>query len=310
MAGEQQLSEVVDDGAATQATTDEGAAEAPDNQAVEAKAREMGWVPETEFKGDPARWRPADEFVQRGEEVLPIVNARARRAEARVAELEKTVSGHADTVARMERMTEVALKQQRQQIESKFEAQKREAVRLGDETAYDNAEKAQTAALKEFDTESAKPEVEKPKPGQMPARDVATLTEWKADNTWFTADRRMTAAADDHFEAIQKEMPGASMADKLAEMRARVEAEFPTKFGRKPNGNGDGARVEGGSRVAGGGAPQRGKFARLPAEVKAQADKFIKDQGLFLEKGETAAKNLPQARERYAEIYLAEEAEA
>ncbi len=140
----------------------------------------------------------------------------------------------------------------------------------------------------------------------MPARDVATLNEWKAENTWFTTDRRMTAAADDYYEAIQKEMPGAPMADKLAEMRVRVEAEFPTKFGRKPNGNGDAPRVEGGQRVQGGGG--RSKFARIPAEAKSQGDKFIKQDGLFLAKGETKDNfNLAAARERYAAAFLEED---
>ncbi|HDA7234988.1 TPA: hypothetical protein O5T43_002567 [Staphylococcus aureus] len=46
------------------------------------------------------------------------------------------------------------------------------------------------------------------------------------------------------------------------------------------------------------------KFSKLPADAKAQADKFIKEDGLFLEKGETVEKNLSQARERYAAAYL------
>jgi hypothetical protein len=60
--------------------------------------------------------------------------------------------------------------------------------------------------------------------------------------------------------------------------------------------------VEGGSRLAGGSGGS--KFSKLPADAKTQCDKFIKDDGLFLEKGETVEKDLNKARERYAAAYL------
>jgi len=33
----------------------------------EAAAREQGWKPKEEFEGDEGKWRPAKEFVERGE---------------------------------------------------------------------------------------------------------------------------------------------------------------------------------------------------------------------------------------------------
>jgi hypothetical protein len=57
--------------------------------------------------------------------------------------------------------------------------------------------------------------------------------------------------------------------------------------------------------VAGGGSGS--KFSKLPADAKTQCDKFIKEDGLFLEKGETAEKDLAKARERYATAYLENE---
>ena len=46
---------------------------------VETRALAMGWQPKEQFKGDPSKWRPAEEYVQRGEELLPIVQASERR---------------------------------------------------------------------------------------------------------------------------------------------------------------------------------------------------------------------------------------
>jgi uncharacterized membrane protein YqaE (UPF0057 family) len=44
----------------------------PDQEVID-KATKMGWTPKTEFRGDPDKWRPADEFVERGENMLPFV---------------------------------------------------------------------------------------------------------------------------------------------------------------------------------------------------------------------------------------------
>ena len=33
----------------------------------ESQAREQGWKPKEEYEGDPNKWRPAKEFVERGE---------------------------------------------------------------------------------------------------------------------------------------------------------------------------------------------------------------------------------------------------
>ena len=33
----------------------------------ELEAREQGWKPQDEYEGDPNKWRPAKEFVERGE---------------------------------------------------------------------------------------------------------------------------------------------------------------------------------------------------------------------------------------------------
>src|SRR5215469_11122131 len=40
---------------------------------AEREARNLGWVGKDEFKGDPSKWRPAEEFLDRGKRILPIV---------------------------------------------------------------------------------------------------------------------------------------------------------------------------------------------------------------------------------------------
>jgi hypothetical protein len=53
-----------------------------------------------------------------------------------------------------------------------------------------------------------------------------------------------------------------------------------------------------------GGDSGRSSWSKLLADAQKQADTFIKEDGLFLEKGETVEKDLQKARERYAKMYL------
>src|SRR5690606_19433587 len=53
--------------------------EGPTQEEVEQQAREMGWRPADEFKGDPDKWVDAEEFVERGKHVLPILAQNNKR---------------------------------------------------------------------------------------------------------------------------------------------------------------------------------------------------------------------------------------
>lgn len=50
-----------------------------DSPEVETEARGMGWVPQDEFQGDKTRWISAEDFVERGKNILPIVQANSKR---------------------------------------------------------------------------------------------------------------------------------------------------------------------------------------------------------------------------------------
>jgi hypothetical protein len=120
----------------------------------------------------------------------------------------------------------------------------------------------------------------------------------------------MQAVANAHHGKLLKDKPGMTLEENLEETRKYVAKRYPEKFGKQEDvddeGEDDkparGSRVEGGSRVPGGGS--RSKYSQLPADAKTQCDKFIKEDGLFLEKGEDPAKDLAKARERYATQYL------
>lgn len=283
--------------------------------AIEKEARSMGWVPEGEWKGDPPRggFKSPEEFVQRGKEVLPIVNKRLTEENAKLKDsLEQVKREAADKIDNLSRMSKVALDRQRKQIEAEFETRKEAAVETGDKAAYKEADKAQKDALADFDKAIAEPEDDKGKKDkfEVPPSVKATVDGWVAENDWFKTDEEMNAVANARHGKLLKEKPGLSLAENLAEVRAYVAKRFPEKFADDEEADDDkprrGSPVEGGSRVNGGGVG-KSAWSKLPKDAQSQADRFIKEDGLFLEKGETVEKNLQQARERYAREYIGEQ---
>lgn len=309
-----------------QQQADQGEAQERDAPETIRLAKDMGWKDPAEWQGEPPKngFVSASEFVRRSEKILPIVNARARAAEERAskleAKLEQMERDHRDNLRRIERMSDVALKNQRQQIEAQYSERIEAAAKVGDTAAVAQARKDEKEALKAID-EKLEPSADEKKQAdlekaKLPAPVQAVVDAWKADNPWFKdeGDDEMSMVAMRHHMRLQKEKRGLTLAENLAEVTKYIRKRYPEEFSTGDEETGDegddpplrrGSRVEGGSRSGGGGGGGT-KFSKLPADAKAQADKFIKEDGLFLLKGETAEKNLAAARERYAAKFLEE----
>lgn len=268
-------------------------AERPDGpdaeqQQAETKARELGWVPKSEWRGDPEIWSDAATWMEKGDKLL---GSQLRKAEGRLAEItsaqERSEKEFAGRLERMERMHDAALERQRDQLESEFEEKIRKAAGMGDTDAVEAALKARKDSAKRLaDAENEEAETE----------DKADLSrdqsEWLTDNkAWYGKDKLMTRWANTFAEDLEEEMPAASEKDKLGEISNRMRERFPEKFGRKQTRS----RVEGGNRVFdNGNGDARGKmFAKLPPEAKEQ---FNRDVAKKLYKVED--------RESWAETYF------
>lgn len=306
---------------------DEQAEQEQDSPETVQLAKDMGWKSPEEWRGEPPKsgFVSASEYVRRSEKILPIVNARARKAEEEAAklrnELDTTRREHRDTIGRIERMSTVALEQQRSQIEARYAERIDAAAEVGDKAAVQQARKDEKEALKALDAKLEPTEAEKKtaatERAELPKAMQETIATWKADNAWFSDDPNdeMSGVANHYHSKLLREKKGLTLAENLAEVTKYIRKRYPEEFSAASDDEGDddgtprrkGSPVEGGgSRMNGGG--QRSLYSKLPADAKAQADKFIKDDGLFLQKGETVEKNLAQARERYAKEYLGDQA--
>jgi hypothetical protein len=288
------------------------------------KAKQIGWKAPSDWKGPPPKGKflKAKEYLERAETVIPIIRSENAKLKAELKDARDDLKNHKaameTTVANMAKMSKVALDRQRAQLEEKYSAAIDAATEVGDKETVRKLRDAERKDLKEFDTaaeEVKEAKTEKGKEtvnGSLPKDVQETIGHWIGENHWYSTDEEMQALANAHHGKLLKEKPGLTLVENLEETRKYVAKRYPEKFkqeepeddeneGEKPS---RGSRVEGGSRVAGGGGGSR--FSKLPADAKAQADKFIKEDGLFLEKGEDATKDIAKARERYAADYFGE----
>lgn len=256
-----------------------------DNSDVETRARAMGWVGKEEYRGPADNWRDASEFVKRGEEELPILRERNRDMARKLNEIEtrqrQSEEKYQQEIRRLDAMSTQALQRQREQLYASFEAQKLEAVRVGDEQRYQQLNRDQYQAVSEYDRgiESAKP-----KPTDTPRQPPPEVSEWVQQNAWFNSDPELNAVAQQAHMRLNETKPGLSLKENLAEVTSYVRSRYPEKFGRSDRPT---AVESGGGR--GTASAQRSKgVTELPADAKRQGEKFVKE-GLYKNIAEYAA---------------------
>ena len=252
---------------------------------TEDRARAMGWRPKEEFRGNPDQWRDADEFVRVSEEELPVLRERNRRLQEQVASDARAREAQADQISRMERMSALGLKRQREQIQEEYRQAKLEAVDIGDIQAYQNIEQQERQALGDFDEDLNS--VVEPKGGQdggnPPTVDQDKRQEtvdFVQRNPWFNSDPELHQTACAISNIVGDANPNMSLGDVLAETERRVKMMHPERFPAAP------ARRQRASPVEGGGgrraASQRTGHgvSKLPPEVRKQGQAFV-DEGLY-----------------------------
>ncbi|WP_299477013.1 hypothetical protein [uncultured Paracoccus sp.] len=254
---------------------------APAEPSVEDRARAMGWVDKDQFRGPPDRWRPAEDFVKRGEDELPILRENLHRATHKITQLERDYASRIDGI---QRATAIALQNQRAQIEAQYEQRMRDAVNYGDLNAYDALRNERVQAINQFDQHAvealSQPQQQmQPQTPTYAPEQVPVVQSWTKNNPWYGRDPEMSAVAYHYSTRIGQQNPQMSLQANLAEtekyMRQRYPEAFPTS---RPTASA--APVEaGGSRM--GASVQRGPgVASLDAAALALGRQFVKD-GLF-----------------------------
>lgn len=245
---------------------------------IEVKAKEMGWVPQEDFKGDPKNWRDADEFVSRGEEILPIVRKDNERLRSEVAQtrletarLKALVDAGQESMAELKKFHTEDTRRQVEKAQRDLRAGIKQAKADGNEDLEETLREELTevnAALKEAGQTRTKDTREEP---PQPVVDPALIS-WKAENPWFETDVKKTALTVAIAQELRADPKNAGLQGMDFYKRAAAGAD--EILNPRP-GRGHSKLEEGGGGVgaAGVGGPEGKTFRDLPSDARTVCDK-------------------------------------
>lgn len=181
----------------------------------ETQAREQGWRPKEEYDGDPAKWRPAKEFVERGE-----------------------LFGKIDTLGKELKETRKAMKMLQEHHAKVKETEFKRAV--------DELKSLQKRHLEEGNSDGylEATELLTDLKAEQKARDVVAQTtpnqphpsfvQWINDNKWYEKDPELREYADFIGHKYASNNPNLDPEDVLVYVAKQVKNQFKAKF-ENPN---------------------------------------------------------------------------
>lgn len=276
---------------------------------VEDQAKQLGWVPQDQFRGPAEAWVDAETFVRKGEEILPLVRANNKKlhtelaqTQQQVRELKQLVEAGTDSLKAFEEFHRDsltrALEQQRIELTKDLKAAREEGDVERELQVQDQLEENRTAR-KEATTKPVAPVVTKTQ--VEPSTDVdPEFLDWHKDNAWFGVDKKKTAFANGLAQSLRadpdnKDLTGRAFFDEVAK---QVEKAFPSEGDDRQFD-----KVGGAADTSPRGGRGRKTFDALPADARAACDRF----GERLVGEGRAYKTLADWRNQYAKDYFAGE---
>jgi hypothetical protein len=257
--------------------SDEMQEETGGQQDTEAQAREIGWLPQEEFKGPAEKWKPADAYLRDGETFIPYLRADRKRLLGTNRELNSRVSaleaGLRASNALVEELHNGATAEEKAELEGQIKTLRRQLAeaRQGGDIEAEIAIEEQLDAAKAKVTEVEEKAKEKKPAVVAPPGPDPHMQKFMRENEWFGKDEFKTAAAVSFIPILQKDPNYASWTPD--ERYVRLAQEIDKRFGgrteetRQPI-----SKTEGGSRGPSG--TTRGRnYDSLPAEAKAICDR-------------------------------------
>jgi hypothetical protein len=199
--------------------------ETPVVSAAEEAAMAKGWVPKDQWKGPAEDWRPAKEFLDRGELIGKIM-AQGRQIE----EL-------SNAVRYMSTAQQKQFMQGYQKAIQELKARRDAALEDGDlKQATQIADKLDEVKeqFKEVRTQAAAP--------QAPPPPTNTFVNWAERNTWYGNEETLSVFADSVGIKFKERHPQSTEAEMLEHVERTVKKEFAHRFQKQsaPNPDGEG----------------------------------------------------------------------
>jgi predicted DNA-binding protein (UPF0278 family) len=185
------------------------------------QASSQGWVPKEDWVKagkDEAEWRPAKEFVERGELYKSIHTIKRELKQERAAR--EALAKHHQYVFEKARLAAInELKQER-----------RQALRDGELERVEEIEDKLEQTQQQFAQEKAALVQAQAAAQAGPPAEFET---WKATNTWYDQDQEMHEFADATGLIFINKNPSAQPKEVLAHIDTKMRKQFPEKFNIK-----------------------------------------------------------------------------
>lgn len=156
-------------------------------------AKELGWVPKEEFRGEPDKWKPADQFIRDGRDIQQTTARELRSVR--------------EQVERMGNVVETVAQDRVAAARAQWEAEMTRAVDDGDTAAALKLARQEPQA--------------KPAGGPDP-----TVQSWVAKNPWFNTDPLARVRA----EELSGRLAHLPVPEQLAQVERAMKREFPEHF--------------------------------------------------------------------------------
>lgn len=182
-----------------------------DVDVYESQAREQGWRPKDEYEGDPNKWRPAKEFVERGELFGKIDHMGKELKETRKAL--KMLQEHHSKVKETEYTN--ALRE--------LKALQKRHLEEGNSDGYLET----TELLTDLKAEQKAREVVTQ---NTPAQPDPRFLSWTQENKWYQTNAEMREYADTVGMGYANRNPGIDPEDVLQFVTKEVKARFKDSF--------------------------------------------------------------------------------
>ncbi len=262
-------------------------------------ASRLGWKPKEEWRGAEDKWLDAPDYIGEFEREAPKIKERVRTQKEMLAQLAERQRKQDEMMTEVLTANRELLQNQRDANRRGFDYRRSEI----DQAIERAAAEADAPAVKQLIAERdafdklrpAAPAEAKPVTqatneggaGQQPQLSP-TLTQWMRDNPWFGfekgKDRAMSGYAQQLNQEVHEENPHMTEAEQLAEVRTRLEKEFPHKFENPARKTAASVASPGaqGARFSGGRAKPKTE-ADLPAEDRSVMERLVRNKVLTKE---------------------------
>lgn len=218
---------------------------------LEAIAREGGWSPQEEWRGDKSQWKDAATFIREGIKIQSKQHDKIDRLQDSIKAVEQNITKMAKTEVQR---TKKALEAQRERLA----AERQKAFDMQDADKFESVEAEIKTTNAQLDQMNAEQD------------EVAVFEKtFKERNPWYQEDKAMTAYAIQSAQHLKGAFPELDQDNYMKELERLVKSQFPNEF-QNPNKSRAGGVVSGDSVVTdkGSNTPAKKSFDSLPAEAK------------------------------------------